>query len=212
MSRLTDKPFRDLLAEFASSAPTPGGGSASALAAAVGLSLLAMVARMPRTRSGSDEERATLDRALTGFEHLTSHAVDLVDDDAAAYEGVVAAYRIPRTTEEEKTARRAAIEAALRGAAEVPLEVMRTARAGLTDAREVARCGNAAASSDVGVAVELLAAALRGAALNVKTNLDSMREAGYVDGVRAETARLETSAVELAQEVRAALGSISSAS
>jgi formiminotetrahydrofolate cyclodeaminase len=82
---------------------------------------------------------------------------------------------------------------------------MRTCRAGLTEAVEVARCGNRAAGSDVGVAVELLAAALRGAALNVRTNLDAMSDVGYVDGARAEVERLEASAVDLVADARKAL-------
>jgi formiminotetrahydrofolate cyclodeaminase len=205
MSRLTDRPVRELLGEFASSAPTPGGGSASALAAAVGLALLTMVSRMPRTRSGTDDERATLVRAGSAIEHLGTHAIDLVDDDAAAYDEVVSAYRRPKATDGEKASRREAVDAALRGAAEVPLEVMRTCRAGLTEAVEIARCGNRAAGSDVGVAVELLTAALRGAALNVRTNLDSMSDVGYVDGVRAEAERLEASAIELSADARKSL-------
>ncbi len=209
MSRLTDRPVRELLGEFASSAPTPGGGSAAALAASVGLALLTMVSRMPRTRSGTDDERGTLVRAGDAIEHLGTHAIDLVDDDAAAYDEVVAAYRRPKATDGEKASRREAVDAALRGAAEVPLEVMRTCRAGLTEAVEIARCGNQAATSDVGVAIELLTAALRGAALNVRTNLGTMSDVGYVDGVRAEVERLEASATELAADARERLRAIS---
>src|SRR5436190_14169112 len=126
MHRLTDRPLPELLAEFASAGPTPGGGSAAALTAAVGLSLVAMVARMPRTRNGTDEDREALDAVLQAVEHLAQHAVDLVNDDAAAYDAVVSAYRRPKDSEAEKAERRQAIEAALRGAAEVPLEVMRS--------------------------------------------------------------------------------------
>src|SRR5262245_38136564 len=151
MSRLTDRPFRELLAEFASSAPTPGGGSAAALTAAVGFALLTMVARMPRTRTGTDDERAALDRVSEEVQRLGEHAVQLVDDDATAYENVVTAYRLPKVSDDQKDARRDAIEAALRGAAEVPLDVMRACQAGLVNAIDVARRGNAAAASDVAV-------------------------------------------------------------
>jgi formiminotetrahydrofolate cyclodeaminase len=205
MATLTDRPFRDLLAEFASTAPTPGGGSAAALAASVALALLTMVSRMPRTRNGTDEARETLDRISEDVQRLGAHAVQLVEDDAAAYEAVVAAYRLPKGTEDEKATRRDGIEAALRGAAEVPLDVMRAAQAGLISAIDVARCGNPAAGSDVAVAVELLTAAARSAALNVRVNLKSIREVGYVEGAGAEAARLEASAAELATEVKAAL-------
>jgi methenyltetrahydrofolate cyclohydrolase len=205
MSKLIERPLPELLAEFASAGPTPGGGSAAALTAAVGLSLVAMVARMPRTKNGTDEDRQTLDVVLQAVEHLAQHALDLVDDDAAAYDAVVAAYRRPKATEDEKTERRHAIEAALRGAAEVPLEVMRSCRAGLGAAVDAARSGNPSASSDVGVAVELLGAALRSAALNVRVNLSSLSETGYVDAVADETGRLEAAAVDLAGQARAAL-------
>jgi formiminotetrahydrofolate cyclodeaminase len=203
MSRLTDRPFRELLAAFASSAPTPGGGAA--LAASVAFALLTMVSRMPRTRTGTDDERATLDRVSEDVQRLGEHAVQLVEDDAASYEEVVAAYRLPKATEEERTVRLAAIEAALRGAAEVPLDVMRACQAGLVNAIDVAKSGNPAAGSDVAVAVELLTASTRSAALNVRVNLKSIREVGYVDGVRAEVERLEASAAELANDARAVL-------
>jgi len=204
MSKLVNRPLPELLAEFASAGPTPGGGSAAALTSAVGLSLIAMVARMPRTKHGTDEDRQALDGVLLAVEHLAQHALDLVDDDAAAYDAVVAAYRKPKATEDQKVERRSAIEAALRGAAEVPLEVMRSCRAGLGAALEAARTGNPSASSDVGVAVELLGAALRGAALNVRVNLSSLTETGYVDAVADECGRLESTAAQLADEVRAA--------
>ncbi len=205
MSRLTERPFRELLAAFADSGPTPGGGSAAALTASVGLSLLAMVSSMHRTRNGTDEDRAVLDDAHEALEHLTDHAVNLVDDDSAAYDAVVAAYRRPRSTEEERAERQQAIQAALRGAVEVPLEVMRSCRAGLAAAVNVARAGNPSAASDVGVALELLGAASRSAALNVRINLPSLSDAGFVSGVADETAHLETSVAALATEAQTAL-------
>jgi methenyltetrahydrofolate cyclohydrolase len=205
MSKLINRPLPELLADFASAGPTPGGGSAAALTAAVGLSLVAMVARMPRTKHGTDEDRQALDAVLQAVEHLAEHAMDLVDDDAAAYDRVVHAYRLAKTTEDEKNTRRQAIEAALRGAAEVPLEVMRACRAGLGAALDVARAGNPSASSDVGVATELLGAALRSAALNVRVNLSSLSEVGYVAGAADEVRRLEATAAQLADDVKAAL-------
>jgi methenyltetrahydrofolate cyclohydrolase len=205
MSHLTERPFRELVAAFADPSPTPGGGSAAALTASVGLALLAMVAAMKRTRHGSEEDRLTLDRAGEAVRHLGDHALALVEDDAAAYDGVVEAYRRPRATDEERAARRRAVQAALRGAVETPLEVMRTCRAGLTAAAEIAGAGNPSASSDVGVATELLAAAAWSAALNVRVNLGSLDEAGFVAAVSDETARLEAAVGELSATARTAL-------
>jgi len=99
---LTDKSVRDLLAAFASSDPTPGGGSASAIASAIGASLLVMVSGLPKTRTGSDEDRAALSAAasaLTGVQQQLTEAVDL---DTAAYDHVVAAYRMPKATPAEQ--------------------------------------------------------------------------------------------------------------
>lgn len=202
---LADQPLPDLLAAFSSPSPTPGGGSASALAAATGLSLLAMVAQMGRTRSGTDDDRTVLDQASAALLPLRDHAAGLIDEDARAYDEVVAAYRRPKGTDEEKAARRTAVQSALRGAAEVPLDVMRACQAGLTAAVEVARHGNPAARSDVGVALELLGAGLRGAALNVSANLDGIDEPGWVDGVRGELERLQAAAQLLSSDARAAL-------
>jgi formiminotetrahydrofolate cyclodeaminase len=204
MSLLT-RSVADLLAAVSNPSPTPGGGSASALAAALGLSLLGMVAQMSRTRSGSDEDRRVLDQAATALLPLGDHVAGLIDDDAEAYDAVVEAYRRPKGTDEEKAVRRVAVQGALRGAAEVPLDVMRACQAGLTAALDVARHGNPSAASDVGVALELLAAGLRGAALNVRANLSSIDEAGWVDGVRSEVERLEAAAPLLAADVRAGL-------
>jgi formiminotetrahydrofolate cyclodeaminase len=175
------------------------------LAAATGLSLLAMVSQMGRTRSGSDDDRRFLDESRTALLPLRDHVVTLVDDDAGAYDAVVDAYRLPKTSEDEKATRKAAIQSALRGAAEVPLDVMRACQAGLTVAGEVARHGNPSARSDVGVALELLIAALKSAALNVMVNLDSIDEVGWVDGVKSEVERLEAAAPLLASDARAAL-------
>jgi len=200
-----DRSLSDVLAAFSDPAPTPGGGSASALAAALGLSLFAMVAQMGRTRSGTDEDRRALDRAKAALLPLREHAAQLITDDAAAYDAVVAAYRLPKATEEEKSARRAAIQNAMRAAAEVPLDVMRTCQAGVTAATDVSRHGNPSASSDIGVALELLTAALRGAALNVRVNLGSIDEVGSVDGARAEVERLEAAFPLLVEEVRGGL-------
>ena len=119
--RLTEKAFIELLDTLAAATPTPGGGSASALAASVGLALLEMVSAMTRTRTGNDESRRALDQVQASIAHLRDRAVSLVDDDAAAYDAGVTAYRLPKTSEADRAARSVAVQSALRGAAEVPL-------------------------------------------------------------------------------------------
>jgi formiminotetrahydrofolate cyclodeaminase len=183
--------MRDLLESFSAAAPTPGGGSAAALAGALGTSLLVMVSGMPRTRRGTDAERAELEEAGRRLARTRDHLATMVDLDSESYEAVVAAYRRPRGTDAERAERAASIEAAMRGAIEVPLDVMRACVTAAVDGVVVARCGNPQAASDARVGLELLGAALRGASANVGTNLASITEEGYVAGARADQERLE---------------------
>lgn len=194
MTKLTGKTLTDLLHAFSSSDPTPGGGSAAALASAVGSSLLMMVAALPRTRSNTDEERATIAAAASALGPLRDALTTLIDRDSESYDEVLRAYRLPKGTDEEKTARAAAIQGALKRATEVPLEVMRRSVDCLRQGVDVARAGHRAASSDVAVAFELLGAGLRGAALNVQINLEGLGDRSTADAVRAEVSRLESDA------------------
>jgi formiminotetrahydrofolate cyclodeaminase len=187
---LIDLPARELLSAFSSSDPTPGGGSAAALASSVGASLLLMVAGLPKTRSNSDEDRAALRAAAAALTPLRQQLSDAIDADTAAYDGVVAAYKQPKASDEEKRARKEAIQRALRAATDVPLGVMRLSADVLRHAAAVAAHGHPGASSDVGVAQALLGAGLEGARLNVEINLGSIDDAGYVREVKGEVERL----------------------
>ena len=190
---LTSKPVTELLRDFRSPAPTPGGGSAAALAGAVGASLLAMVASLPKPRAESDED---LRRLRDAGERCTALAIDLealVDRDSEAYELVVGAYRLPRSTEDEKAARSRGIQHALRAAIAAPLAVMRACGAGLDCGPVLQAHGNANAASDVQVGLELLGAGLRGARLNVEMNLGGVKDESYATEVAAEVARLSES-------------------
>lgn len=187
---LIDKPVRELLDAFSSSDPTPGGGSASALAASVGASLLMMVAALPKTKQNSDEDRAALTGAAGVLAPLRAQLAEAIDSDTAAYDAVVAAFRLPKGTDVEKQARKEAVQRAMRGATDVPLGVMRLASQALEQAAVVAAHGHPGASSDVGVARALLGAGLEGARLNVEINVDSISDAAYAAAVRDEVARL----------------------
>jgi formiminotetrahydrofolate cyclodeaminase len=188
--KLTERSVSDLLAAFRSSDPTPGGGSAAALSGAVGASLLAMVAGLAKPQADSDDDVARLQQAGTRCVDLALQLERLIDRDAEAYDLVVGAYRLPKATDEEKAARTAAIQAALKAATEAPLEVMRLCREALTLAPVVGSLGNANASSDVKVAGGLLRAGLDGARENVDINLGSVKDVSYVQRVRDESMAL----------------------
>ena len=195
----------DLLDAFASSDAVPGGGSAAALAGALGASLLLMVARMSKTKSGAPEETADLAEAAGRLQSLRDRLLELVDEDSDAYRRVRTALRLPRSTDTENAARTTAVDDAMRAATETPLDTMRACQQALCGAVVVAANGNRNASSDVGVGVELLAAALRGARMNVDINLAALTDAAYVSRVREEAGELERDAAADADAVRRAL-------
>lgn len=186
----------DLLDAFASNDPVPGGGSASALAGALGVSLLIMVAGNPKTRTGAPEEGADLAEAAARLRPLRDTLLALVDRDSASYQAVLEAMHEPKDTDEQKARRRDAIAAAMVGATEVPLETMRACQQALRGAVIVAWNGNPMAGSDTGVGIELLTAAMRGAAMNIDVNVQGLTDAAFVDRVETERRQLEADAAE----------------
>lgn len=192
--KLTGKTISDALAAFRSSDPTPGGGSAAALAGAVGASLLAMVAGLAKPRTSTGAEAVELRDAGVRCTVLASHLEALIDRDAEAYDMVVRAYRLPKGTDDEKVARTARIQEALKAATDAPLDVMRRCEEALGFASTIGRLGNPNAGSDVQVAIYMLRAGLAGAAENVAINLGNVNDAVYVARVRKESAVLSESA------------------
>ena len=195
----------DALDAFSSGEPVPGGGSASALAGALGVSLLMMVAKNPKSRTGAPEEIADLAEAGARLRPLRDELLALVDEDSAAYREVVDAMKLPKGTDAEKSARRDAIAAAMRRATEVPLETMRACQQALRGAATIARAGNPNTASDTGVGVELLTAALRGAAMNIDINVRSLADAAFAERAGAERRQLEADAEEDAKRATASL-------
>jgi methenyltetrahydrofolate cyclohydrolase len=203
---LVDKTVRDLLDAFSSPAPTPGGGSASALSGAVAAALLAMVARMPKTKHGTSADQVALDAALPAINQLKAALVDLIDRDAEAYDLVVAAYRLPKATDEDKAARKAAIRNAMRVATDVPMETARAAASLIAQARTVAEHGNPSAKTDAAVAVQMAWTAYSGAMANVEVNLGGLGDEAYAAALRSELQRLQIAAGRLLRPIYEALG------
>lgn len=149
-----------------------------------------MVAGLPKTRTGSDDDRVALGAAAAKLADVQRELADAIDLDAAAYDQVVAAFKLPKGDDATIAERKARIERAIVGATEVPLGVMRLSAAALEQLRVIAAHGHRAAASDVGVAAALLGAGFRGARLNVEINLGSVKDAAYVDAVKREVVRL----------------------
>ena len=205
MTRFADLTVAQLLDALASPDPTPGGGTASAIAGAMGASLLIMVTGLAKSRTNTDDEKEALQAARLALEPLRAEMSRLADADSDAFDQVMAAYRRPKATDEEKAARTAAIQTALRQATVVPLETLRACAAAMPLAAQVAEAGNRSAASDAGVAVGLLEAAAAGAEANVRINLDGLKDESFNANVSSEATRL---AAELAAAARAARQSL----
>ena len=198
----------DLVDAFSSTDAVPGGGSAAALAGAVGVSLLLMVAGLSKTKTGVPEETADLAEAASRLHPLRDSLLELVDRDSDAYRQVLTAFRLPKESDVQKAARVDAIDHATRAAIDAPLDTMRASQQAMRGAVIVASNGSRRTTSDVGVAVELLSAALRGARLNVEINLASVNDPAYVARIREEVEELEADAAADADQARRALADL----
>jgi len=178
-----DRSIDDLLDAIASPSPTPGGGTVSAICAALSVALSRMVANLARGKEGYESAQGELASLEERASRLQDRLRELAAEDAAAYDAVVAAMRMPRTTDEERARRVEAMQAAYRKAAEVPLETVERSLEALEIAAIAVTRGSRSATTDAGVAVLLAEAAMRGAALNVRVNLAALRDVPYREGV-----------------------------
>ncbi|HEX5416686.1 MAG TPA: cyclodeaminase/cyclohydrolase family protein [Chloroflexota bacterium] len=194
---ITGAPLGSFLDALASAEPTPGGGAAAAISGAMAAALIAMVCNLTigRPKFATVEEQLTRVRAES--ELLRARLLATAEADAQAYGAVAAAYRLPRATADERAARAAAIQNALAGAAQPPLEAMELGRQLLTLALQTAADGNPNVVSDAGVAAELAVATVRAAALMVRANLAELTDPALVD---AYAARITTAEARLAED------------
>lgn len=185
------------LRKLAGSDATPGGGSAAALAGALGAALVQMVGGLTVGRKGFEEVAETLEIMGEQGNLIAESLASAVDRDAAAYNEVMAAFGLPKATDDEKAARVQAIQAAMKLAAEVPFEVAEECLAAAELAAIALEKGNPNASSDAAVAMLLALTGLEGAALNVATNLDAIKDVEYVAAKQEELGRLFARSAEL---------------
>ena len=203
MSTLIEMPVRQFLSLLASEAPAPGGGSVAALAGAQAAALMAMVCRLTIGKKKYLEVEADAKAAVEELDRLAAELLALVDADTAAYNAFGAAMALPKDTEEQKAARRAAMQAAAKEATLVPA---RTLDAALATARIIAGLyprTNRNCLSDAGTGMQMAAAAVSGAAFNVLINLPGTgdeefgrRQAARVAAAQQEMAALAARTIE----------------
>jgi len=182
---------RPILEAVAAPTAAPGGGSVAALAGALGACLGQMVAQLSRQKKSQAQFAEQLSSARAELRRAGETLAKAIDEDAAAYEGVMAAFKLPKGTPEEQQKRAEAIQQATRGAAEVPLRVAETAAVLLGQLGQLERMISPSMMSDLRVGRLMAAAAVRGALENVAINLESITDAAYVKTMRARTAAIE---------------------
>jgi formiminotetrahydrofolate cyclodeaminase len=193
------------LDDLASGEPTPGGGSAAALAGALGAALAAMVARLTVGRKRYVDVDAPMQAVLAEAEALRGRLTGLAAEDAQAYEQVRAAYRLPKETGEQQAARQAAVQAAMRAASLTPLQTMHAALAVLRLLEQAATLGNVNAATDGAVGALLAQAGLAGAALNVRVNLGGIDDPAFAAESEQTVAALQAEAAAIVARILAAV-------
>lgn len=198
---LTDQKVNEFLEQTASGKPVPGGGSVSALSAALGAGLTEMVANLTVKKKGYEAVEARMqDIAATG-RSLRDKLAAAVEDDANAYNDVLAAYKMPKNTEAEQEARSRAIQEAMQNAARVPMAVAYDALQVMDLAERVIREGNRNAVSDGAVGAMMARTAALGALFNVRINLASVKDTAFVEEMAREVEKLERRVPEREKEI-----------
>lgn len=184
------KTVRGFVEELASNSPAPGGGSVAALCGSLGSALGSMVFNLTVGKKAylalGDEERASVDKGLLIANELKDSFLNLMNEDTEAFNKLMAAFKMEKETEEQKSLRALEIQKAYKAATEIPLEVARKAY----DIYEIIEIavdhGNKNAISDAGVAALLAQAAIEGAIMNVKINLGSIKDEEFTTSIREE--------------------------
>jgi formiminotetrahydrofolate cyclodeaminase len=203
MSDFSELSIRQFLSTLASSAPTPGGGTAAAIAGATGAGLTEMVAALTLSREKFAPVHDAMRSIALAAQTAREEFLDLAREDSEAYDAVVAARRLARETEEERQVRARAIESANRLATEVPMRTARAAARLLAALPELVEKGNPNAFSDAGAAALMLSAAAEGALLNVGINMPGISDAAFVDEMRQEAAAIQAETQRLRSNILA---------
>lgn len=184
-----------------SSEPVPGGGSAAALSGALGAALLSMVGEITMGKK-KPEDKTPIENALAVVLPLVDKFLDLIEEDAEAFDAVMVAFRMPKETDEEQAERSRAIEAATIVAADVPLVTARTALEAARAAKDLAEFGSKSAISDVACGVLMLESAFKGAIYNVKINVPGISDEEVVKRLENEVDELSAGMAAAAEAAR----------
>jgi len=197
VSEIYDFSFRKVVAVSASDAPTPGGGSVSALVGTLGVAMTAMVGNLTVGRPKFKDVEPEV-KEITGAAYFIINQLEkLVAADIAAFGKFMDVYRLPKTTDEEKAKREEQMQKALKKATDTPMEIARTLLDALVITDKLAKIGNTMAISDAGVAAYVCEASLNGVLLSVDINIPMVKDEEYVKNILAEKEQMVAMAKEL---------------
>ena len=199
--RLVDMTCTGFAEETASESPAPGGGSISAYMGALGAALGTMVANLSSHKAGWDDRWEEFSDWAERGQALLTELLHLVDEDTDAFNHIMNVFAMPKSTDEEKAARSAALQEATLYATQVPLRTMRTAVRVFDIVRAMAADGNPNSVSDAGVGALAARSAVLGARLNVKINAAGLKDRAVADALVAEAEQLAAEAERLEKEV-----------
>jgi methenyltetrahydrofolate cyclohydrolase len=202
---MTENSIEQFLDDLASGKPTPGGGSAAAIMGAMGAALVSMVCNVSFGKKGCEAAEPELRNMLVRTEELRRRLAALVAEDIAAFDSLMAAYKLAKASDEEKARRADTIQACLERATEVPLECARACFQVVGMARRAADLGYKHVISDVGVGVAAADSALRSAALNVFINAPSLKDRRFAASAIEEVERLAKSSAADSEATYAAV-------
>lgn len=190
---LLEKNLREFSDETASESPAPGGGSIAAYSGALGTALSTMVANLSANKRGWDDRWEEFSNWADKGQNFHTRLLELVDADTAAFNGIMDAYGLPKSTEDQKITRDHAIQAATKHAIEIPMQVAEVAHDALEIAEAMADFGNPNSITDAGVGAMCLRTAVLGAILNARVNTADLNDKAYVVSVLSRCEELVSS-------------------
>lgn len=200
-SKLVNMTLRDFADETASESPAPGGGSISAYIGSLGVSLATMVANLSSHKKGWDNRWEEFSQWAEKGQQLKDELTKLVDADTAAFNKIMTAFGLPKSTDEEKANRKQAIQEATKFAIEIPFKVMQLSYESMTLIKAMAETGNPNSVSDAGVGALCVRSAVMGAFMNVRINASGYDDKTYVNDIIAKGKDLENKTIALETEI-----------
>lgn len=202
---LTDTTLRGFIDVLASSSPAPGGGSAAALSGATGAALVAMVCRLTIGKPSYQEHEELMNDCLQRVDKVQSELFEAIQKDTEAFDAVMAAFSMPKVNDDEKKVRAEAIQEAFKGAVSSPVSIAAMCLRVLEIASMIVEKCNVNAISDIGVGALQALAGLKGAILNIKINIPSIKDTVYVEDKKKWIERITADAERLSADIERAV-------